>query len=63
LIEVYAAGVEAVRPKVSAAFGIDQLHVHPELIADSADTAFKDVANPTQRRRRSAALPMTRRRL
>jgi hypothetical protein len=46
LIQVYAAGVKAIRPEMCAVFGIDQLHVHPDLISSSADTAFKDLANP-----------------
>ena len=43
--EVRTIGVEPVGPEMRAAFGIDQLRVHPNLITSSPYAAFEDVVN------------------
>src|ERR1700730_3741786 len=43
--EVGTTGVEPVGPDVRAALGIDQLHIHFDLIIGPADAAFKNIAN------------------
>jgi hypothetical protein len=43
--EVGAIGVEPVSPEVRATFGVDQLHVHPNLVTSSSHATFEDIPN------------------
>jgi hypothetical protein len=43
--EARGIGLETVRPKVRAAFGVDQLRVYANLIARSLYAAFDDIAD------------------
>src|ERR1700746_3250811 len=44
--QVHQVGIEAVRPQMRAAFAIDQLYVHPDLVTDPPHAAFEDVVHP-----------------
>jgi len=43
--EVGVIGLEAICPKVGTGLGVDQLHVHPNLVAGPPNAALKDIAN------------------
>jgi hypothetical protein len=43
--EVGAIGIETVGPEVCAGIGIDQLHVHLNLVAGPSHASFQDIAN------------------
>ena len=38
-------GVEPIGPEMGAAFGVDELRVHPNLLASAPHAAFEDIAN------------------
>src|SRR6516225_11588098 len=46
LREVAPIGLEPIRPKMRAAFGIDQLHVDLYLVAETPHAAFQDITDP-----------------